>query len=140
MSNSPQDSRAGQQLSWLETPKPKEGKLIFSLTVPGRLPSWNDILGMEQWARYAFKKELAAVFSSALQQSERDSLTRTISAKNTTLIFSATLLAEHLEILRQRRILRSRNKKLAKANPKKSGSKSLKSNVSAVDGKSPLPF
>ena len=119
------DSPRPAQLSWLETPKP--GKLIFSLTIPGRLPSWNDILGMEQWARYKFKKELADTFLSALRQHECDSLTKTTSAKNTTLTFSATLLAAHLETARQRRILKLRNKKLAKANQKKSESKSLNS-------------
>ena len=52
---------------WTGPEKPKPGKLIFSLTVPGRLPSWNDILGMEQWARYKFKNSLAKDFLSNRQ-------------------------------------------------------------------------
>ena len=58
MTNSKADSPMPVQTSWLETPK-APGRLIFSMTIPGRLPSWNDILGMEQWARYDFKNELA---------------------------------------------------------------------------------
>lgn len=106
---------------------PKPGKLIFTLVVPGRLPSWNQILGMEQWARYQFKKELAAAFTFALEQSERASLTGTISAKNTTSIFSATHLREYLETAQQRRQSRSAKKKLKLAKEKKSALKSLKS-------------
>src|SRR5580704_4431953 len=106
---------------------PKPGKLIFSLTIPGRLPSWNQILGMEQWARYQFKKELAESFLFALQQSERASLTGTTCAKNTTSIFSATHLREYLETAQQRRRLKSAKKKLKLAKEKKSDLKSLKS-------------
>lgn len=112
---------------------PKPGKLIFSLTIAGRLPSWNDILGMEQWARYQFKKELAGKFLYALQQSERASSTKIISAKNTTSICSATLLVAHLETARQLRELKSAKKKLKLASAKKSALKSMSC-------KKPVPF
>ena len=119
------------QLSW-EPEKPKPGKLIFSLTVPGRLPSWNDILGMEQWARYKFKNSLAKDFLSELRRSERGSLTGTTCAKSTTSIFSATLLERHLETARQQRKSRSARKKLKLADAKKSELKFTKPE--------PLPF
>lgn len=130
--NSERDSQTVQPTFFAEAPA--QGRLIFTLTVPGRLPSWNDILGMEQWARYRFKADLAKGFLSELRRSEGDSLTKTTSAKNTTLIFSATRLEDYLETARQQRALKSRNKKLAKANPKKSESKSLKNDLG------PVPF
>lgn len=121
-----------QQLTF-DPPEKKPGKLIFALTIPGRLPSWNDILGMEQWARYRYKKDLADKFVFALQQSERASSTKIISQPSSTLIFSATLLVAHLETARRRRELKSANKKLKLAKEKKSGSKSSSC-------KGPLPF
>lgn len=124
--NSNEDSQM-RQISFFDLTQPKPGKLIFTLTVPGKLPSWNDILGMETWARYRFKKELADVFLFALQQSERASSIGTTSAKNTTLIFSAIHLREYLEMAQQRRKSKSANKKLKLANEKKSALKSLRS-------------
>src|SRR5437899_168951 len=117
--SSENDSRERQSTFFDSTP-PRQGKIIFSLTVPGRLPSWNDILGMEQWARYQYKKEIAAKFLLALRLLERDCSTRITSQQNSTLTFSATLLEEHLETARQRRELRSANKKLKLAKEKKS--------------------
>lgn len=66
-------------------------KLIFSLEVPGRLPSWNHILGMEQWARYKFKGELANAFLCALKLSGDDSSTKITCAKSTMLTYADTL-------------------------------------------------
>ena len=88
------------------------GELIFELTVPGRLPSWNAILGMEQWARYQFKKELAAGFLCALRQSALDSSMKTTFEKNTLSICAATL-ESYLKTAQERRRLKSRNKRLA---------------------------
>lgn len=128
MSKDSDNSCLAHQTTFFDS-TPKPGKLIFALTIPGRLPSWNDILGMEQWARYKFKKELSDVFMFALQQSERASSTGTISAKNTMSIFCAIHLREYLETAQQRRLSRSANKKLKLEKEKKSGSKFLKSKV-----------
>src|ERR1035437_4270445 len=87
---------------------------MFSLMVPGRLPSWNQILAMEHWARYKFKKELADVFLSALRASGGDCSTKIISAKSTIATYAGTL-ESYLETALQRRKLRSANKKLLKA-------------------------
>lgn len=98
-------------------------KLTFCLEVDGRLPSWNEILGMEQWARYKFKGELAQDFLSALQRSGADCSTRTTFAKNTMLIYAATL-ARYLATKQAERKLRSRNKRLAAKSASLPGSKS----------------
>lgn len=105
-------------------PKPK-GRLIFSITVPGRLPSWNEILGMEHWARYAYKKELADGFLSELQRRANDCSTKTTCAKNLWLIYAATL-ARYLETARRRRILRSGSKRPSPGKLRRSKSKSGK--------------
>jgi hypothetical protein len=118
--NSPDDSPVAVKNSSTSTPR-----LIFQLTVPGRLPSWNAILGMEQWQRYQFKKELAAVFLSELQRSENGSSTLTTVAKNITSIFSATHLAAHLAMIQAKRKSKLAKSKLAKASRKKCASTSL---------------
>lgn len=98
---------------------------IFTLEVPGRLPSWNEILGMEQWARYKFKGELAAAFLSALRLSGAGSSTKTTSVKSTTSIFADTL-ALYLATKQAERKLKSRNKRLA---AKSASSSKLKSTL-----------
>lgn len=119
-----------QQLTW-DPPKPSPGKLVFKLTVPGRLPSWNQLLGMEHWQRYKFKKDLADIFLSSLKLSERACSTTTMPPPNTTLTYSATL-ASYLMTVRARRESKSRNKKLKLAKLKKSESLFTKSK--------PVPF
>ena len=137
MTNSKADSPMPVQTSWLETPK-APGRLIFSMTIPGRLPSWNDILGMEQWARYDFKNELADSFLSELRRSAATSLTTTTAARNIMLTYCATL--ESYRATRAKlRALRQSNKRLEKASAKKSGLRSLNSDRSAFDGRK-LPF
>ena len=89
------------------------GELLISLTVPGRLPSWNKILGMEQWARYRFKKDLATTFLSALRAGENDFSTKTTSVKSITSIYAATL-ESCLETRLARRKLRSARKRSAR--------------------------
>jgi hypothetical protein len=100
------------QLSFDATPEPPSGKLIFSLEVDGRLPSWNEILGMEQWARYKFKGKLANDFLFALRRSAADSSTKTTCARNTMLTFADTL-ARFLETKQAARKLKQRSKRLA---------------------------
>lgn len=88
----------------------------FSIVIPGRLPSWNQILGMEQWARYKFKQELAKDFLSALRATAEDCSTRTTSAKNTMSIYADTL-ARFLAMKQAERKSRSAKKRLAAKNP-----------------------
>lgn len=64
---------------------------FFSLVIPGRLPSWNQILAMHHWQRKKFKDQLAHEFLSALRQSASDCSIPTTSARNTTLTYAATL-------------------------------------------------
>jgi len=117
-----------QQLTFDPEPTQKPGKLIFSLTIPGKLPSLNELLGMEHWRRYQFKKELADVFMFALRQYESDCSTKIIRSPSTTLTFSATL-ACYLEMIRQRRISRSASRKQSLGREKKFASKFTKSEV-----------
>ena len=86
-------------------------KLLCTIVVPGRLPSWNDMLGMEHWQRYKFKNDLAKSFLSALRQSETDCSMRTISQRNSMSIYADTL-ASYLTTARARRALRSAKKRL----------------------------
>lgn len=87
---------------------------LHELTVPGRLPSWNDILGMEQWARYKYKNEIQIAFLSALQASAGDCLTRTTSARNSMSIAAATLVS-YREMAREKRKLKLLKKKQSQA-------------------------
>ncbi len=91
-------------------PAPPEPELIVSLKIPGRLPSWNDILGMEFWARDKFKSQLQDDFLSALQQCATDCSTKTTPAKNIILTACDTL-ACYRETVRQRRKSRRYKKK-----------------------------
>jgi hypothetical protein len=118
-----------QQMTFFpEIRPPKYRKLVFRLVVPGRLPSLNEILRMEEWARYKFKDKIANAFSAALRASEKDCSTRTTSSPSITSTYADTL--EHcLAMRREQRRLRSIKKRLAKANPSVSSSKSGSSNV-----------
>lgn len=107
---------------------PGIGKPFFSVTIPGRLPSWNAILGMEQWQRYQFKQDLADVFLSELKRSESGSSTKIICAANTTLTCSATL-ESYLRTRQELRKLKSAKKRSARRNPSASRSKSTSSKV-----------
>src|ERR1700678_2262813 len=91
---------------------------IFRLTIPGRLPSWNQVLAMEHWARKKFKDGLARDFLSALQAAASDCSTRTICAKSTTLIYADTLKS-CLATRRANSKLRSAKLKLSKVSRKK---------------------
>jgi len=116
-----------QQLVF-DAPAPSPGKLLHSLTVPGRLPSWNQILGMEHWARYQFKDQLQLAFLYALQVAARDYSMRITSVKSTMSIAAATLVS-YREMARAKRASNSGKKKLSPEPKKKRSSKSLKSKV-----------
>lgn len=102
--------------------------LVFKIEIPGRLPSWNDVLGMEQWARYKFKQELADAFLSALRRSEGDCSTKIISARSTTLTYADTL-ARYLQTKQQERRSKLLKKRLAAKSQSSSESKSSKGKV-----------
>ena len=78
------------QLSFDST-QPMPGKLVFKLTVPGKLPSWNEILGMQHYSRHSLKKHLSTVFLSSLRATADDCSIKTTSAANTLLIYADTL-------------------------------------------------
>lgn len=119
-------ARIMNQQTFFDCPKEEPGKLVFKLTVPGRLPSWNEILGMERWARYQFTKDLADAFLSALRHSEDGSSMKIIYAKNTTSTFADTL-ARYLRMRREQRRLKSLKKRSDLKNKNESKSKSMKS-------------
>lgn len=58
-------------------PEPPSGQtgatLILKLSVPGNLPSWNELLGKSHWERLKIKKRVQAEFLSALNLSENAS-------------------------------------------------------------------
>lgn len=112
-------------------------KLIFQLTVPGRLPSWNAILGTHHWTRKKFKDELAAEFLSALRRHEAAFSIKTISRSNISLTYSATLELFLATALAKRK-LKSRSLRLKKASLSKPPSKFLKSKKSLH--REPPPF
>lgn len=84
---------------------------LFVLEVDGRLPSWNEILGMEHWARDKFKCQLQDAFLSALRVCARDCSTKTTSAKNIMSI-AADTLDSYREMVRARRKSRRDRKRL----------------------------
>lgn len=96
--------------------------LVADLSIPGKLPSWNDLLGMEHWRRYQFKRELAETFLSALRAIDTASSTKTTSQKSTMLIYADTL-ESYLQTLQAKRKLKSLKKKLDAMNQNTSESK-----------------
>lgn len=116
-----------QQLTF-DPPEKREGKLIFELRVPGRLPSWNELLGMQHWSRHKLKGGVQKDFLFALRVSERTCSMRTTSAKSITSIASV-MLESYLAMIREKRILKSASKNPIPERPKKSSSKFFKSKV-----------
>ena len=124
------------QMEWSQTAKvagsnpsanvQQPGELIFSVDLDGRLPSWNDLLGMEHWARHKLKQELQETFLSALRRSDPTSLTKITYAKNTTSTYAATLEL-FMETARLRRELKLLKKKLGLVKESSSGPKSSNS-------------
>lgn len=94
----------------------------ITFKIPGRLPSWNTILGMQHWARHKLKAEIRAAFTCMLKALGSDPSTPTTSAKNT--IWTAYVtLASYETTLRQKSASKRLSAKLAKAKPstRKSG-------------------
>ncbi len=54
----------------------------LTIVVPGRLPSWNQLLSMTHWGRHRYKKQTKAAFEFAYAQSEKGFSTKTISLKS----------------------------------------------------------
>lgn len=98
-----------QQAQFGEIPQvPKER--IFVLEVPGRMPSWNEILGMEEWARYKYKQQVQENFLSALRVSAQDCSTKTTCAKNIWSIAADILASYRAMVLAKRKLKQSRKK------------------------------
>ena len=97
-------------------------KMIFSLTITERLPSWNQMLGMQHFQRDKFKSGLALRFLSALRASGNDSSTKIIYAKNTMSIYADTL-ESFLATKAASRKLKRANARLVKAKTSKPLSK-----------------
>jgi hypothetical protein len=72
-------------------PAKPSSKPILTLTIPGRLPSWNQILAMHHWQRKKFKDQIAKDFLRALQATESGSLTKATSVTSSTRIYADTL-------------------------------------------------
>lgn len=82
----------------------------FRLVVPGRLPSWNQILAMHHWSRKKFKDNLTRAFLCALRASAGDCSMKITSAKSSTLTYADTL-ASFLTTRRNSSKSKSRNAK-----------------------------
>src|SRR6187551_3426488 len=66
---------------------------VVRLSIPGKIPSWNDILAMEHWARDSLKKQIQSRFLSELQRSASDCSMTTTCVRNTMSIAAATLVS-----------------------------------------------
>ena len=87
-------------------------KLIFRLTIHERLPSWNQILGMDHWQRAKLKDGIQVRFLCALKAAAAVCSMKTTSAKNTMSIAADTLESYRM-IIREKRRLKSAKKRLA---------------------------
>lgn len=104
---------------------------IFSLVIPSFLsvknargvkketllpvvPSWNDMLAMQSWARMRRKDEIQLAFLSALRAAAADPLTTITCAKNTLLT-----AADMLDSYRAMTLDKRKSKQLAKRLEKK---------------------
>lgn len=82
------------------------------------IPSWNQILGMQHWARDKRKKEIANAILSALRASGINSSTKITCAKST-LSIAADTLDCYLTTAQEKRKLKSANKRLEKKTQRK---------------------
>ena len=73
-------------------PKPSSRETV-EFHIPGRLPSWNQILGMSHWERVAFKRQAMDGFLCALRACDSGCSTRTTSARSTLSIAAAMLVS-----------------------------------------------
>jgi len=118
-----------QQLALMPEPTPTSpGELVFEIEIPGRLPSWNQILGFEHWSRDKFKCQLQEKFMYELRRLESASSTKTTAVANSISTYCATLEL-FLETRRQKRKLRSAKKRQSREQPNLSESKFSKSKV-----------
>lgn len=80
------------------------------MEIPGRIPSWNALLGMTHWKRIRAKKEQQENFISALSLGVNDSATRTILASSGCSTVS-DIVARLREMSRKKSTLKSRSEK-----------------------------
>jgi len=113
-------------------PRPE---LIFSAEVDGRLPSWNELLGMEHWSRHQLKKALQETFLSGLRQSG-GSCSMTIIFAKSSMSIAADTLQSFMETARLRRELKLLKLKLGLT--KESTSKSKSTSYKAPPGDPPF--
>jgi len=116
-----------QQLTFEPQPK-REPTLCFFLAIKGKLPSWNDIVSMEQWQRYHYKEEAQLAFLSALEAFGGSCWTKTTCAKNMWSI-AADTLACYRATAQVKRKSRLASKKLIRAQRSLFGSKSTSGKV-----------
>lgn len=81
------------------------------------VPSWNDVLQLQPWARQKRKGEILDAFLCALRASAADSSTRTTSARST-LSIAADMLDSYRATALAKRKLRSANARRSKAKKK----------------------
>lgn len=139
--------------SAVSSPTPAGASLRLTLAIPSFLskskegekllpcvPSWNEVLAMEHWARDKRKKEIQAAFLCALRACAGDSSMRTTSAKNTWSIAADTLACYQTTVQEQRK-LRSANARLEKKKQSIPLSKSSPSRITleALTPQRPIP-
>lgn len=100
-----------------------EDEPFLTIEIPGRIPSWNEILGMEHWERYRFKSKLRREFISGLRVFAQLCSMKTTSARNSILIAAATL-ESYDRMIRERQRLKSARRRWEKKNPNLFASKS----------------
>lgn len=105
-------------------------ELLFVIEIPGRLPSLNELLGMQHWSRVGLKTRLQKEFSSALRASAKDSSTK-ITSWQSIMWTAADTLDSYVRTHREQQKLRSAKKRLKAKNQSASESKSS-------DGKVPF--
>ena len=120
------DSQITPSLSFVETLATQfQSEPTVVLEIAGRIPSWNEILGMEHWARDKYKTSVRENFLCALRATAQGSSTKTTFAKNILLTAAATL-DSYDKTVRERRRLRSAKRKSEKASLSSLKSKSSK--------------
>lgn len=98
---------------------PAPRRLLLTLTVPGRLPSLNALLGMQHWARHKLKQEIARDFLSALRVLGSDCSMKITSSPSIIRTYVDTLesfLRTRLESAKSKRT-KGRPKKARKSTP-----------------------
>lgn len=84
-------------------PEPSSHETV-EFQIPGRLPSWNQILAMQHWNRAKFKSDSMAAFESALRACAADSSTKTTFVKNTLSTAADTLASYRATLLAKRKL------------------------------------